>query len=77
VIRMDKTFRQRNPAEGDGAALSAAGATQGQYLPLAEESNTTAAAIGRANAYWKELEARRRSTGQQMDEAEPGRQDAA
>lgn len=74
---MDKPFRQRNPATRYRAALSAAGAAQAPYLPLAEESNTTAAAIERANEYWKELEARRRSAGQQMDEAEPARQDAA
>ncbi len=74
---MDKPFRQRNPATRYRAALRAAGAAQASYLPLAEESNTTAAAIERANAYWKELEARRRSAGQQMDEVESARQDAA
>lgn len=74
---MDRAFRQRNPARRYRAVLSAAGAAQAQYLPLAEEPNTTAAAIERANAYWKELEEHRRSAGQQMDEVEAGRQHAA
>jgi hypothetical protein len=74
---MDIDFRQRKPEARYRAVLSAAGASRAQYPALAEEPDTTAAAIERANAYWKELEARRRSVGEQSNEVEEVRQDAA
>jgi len=73
---MDRAFRPRKPGIRYRAVLTA-GAAQAQYFPLAEEPNTTAAAIERANAYWKQLEARRRSAAEQIDEVEEIRQDAA
>jgi hypothetical protein len=74
---MDRDFRQRKPEIRYRAVLTAAGAAQTRYLPFTEEPNTTAAAIERASALWKQLEARRRSLVEQIDQVEEIRRDAA
>jgi hypothetical protein len=74
---MDRDFRQRKPETHYRAVLTAAGAAQARYFPLTEEPNTTAAAIERASAHWKQLEARRRSLVEQIDQVEEIRRDAA
>ena len=58
------------------ATWSAAGAAQAHYFALAGEPSATASAIERANAQWKELESRKRSIAERMDEVERLEQDA-
>jgi hypothetical protein len=58
------------------ATLSAAGAAQAHYMALAGEPSATACAIERANAQWKELESRKRSIVERMDDVERLEQDA-
>ena len=59
------------------ATLSAAGAAaQAHYFALAGEPSATASAIERANAQWKQLESRKRSIAERMDEVELLEQDA-
>ena len=67
---MDIEARLRKLESRYRAALSAAVAAKANYLALAEEPSATPAAVARALALWKQLEARKREIAAQMGEVE-------
>lgn len=67
---MDIEARLRELESRYHAALSAAVAAKANYLALTDEPSATPAAVGRAEALWKQLEARKREIATQMGELE-------
>jgi hypothetical protein len=67
---MDIEARLRKLESRYRAALSATVAAKANYLALAGEPSSTPAAIERANAHWRQLDARKRTLAAQMGELE-------
>jgi hypothetical protein len=74
---MDIESRLRKLESRYRAALSAAVAARSHYLALAAEASALPAAIERAEAQWKGLEALKKSVVVQMDELERQEHDTA